>query len=60
MLRVKNIDYHYEEVFLFYILLLCITGVQSKPANPTPFKVLQPNGDTIQIRHIGDEYGSWY
>ena len=32
----------------------------ASPADPTPRKVVQPNGDTIFISLQGDEYGSWY
>lgn len=39
-------------------LLLAATYAIASPANPRPRKVAQPNGDTITIRLIGDEYGS--
>ena len=32
----------------------------ASPANPTSYKVTQPNGDTICISVHGDEYASWY
>lgn len=48
------------------IILLAISaitsyvGIMADPADPTPFKAIQPNGDTIEIVHKGDEYASWY
>ena len=32
----------------------------ASPADTTPYKVTQPNGDTICISVHGDEYASWY
>lgn len=46
-------------VILLALLLAAIYAVAA-PADPTPAKVAQPNGDTITIRLVGDEYGSWY
>ncbi len=48
---------------LIIILLLCInfcSQVFADPADPTPRKVIQPNGDSIWVSLHGDEYGSWY
>ena len=45
------------------IILLCINiccQIIASPTDPTPRKVVQPNGDTISISFRGDEYGSWY
>ena len=46
-------------VILFLYVNICCQ-VFSEPADPTPRKVIQPNGDTISISLHGDEYGSWY
>ncbi|MGM9804943.1 MAG: hypothetical protein ACI3Z7_00685 [Candidatus Aphodosoma sp.] len=46
-------------VILLALLFAAIYAVAA-PADPTPAKVTQPNGDTITIRLVGDEYGSWY
>lgn len=45
------------------ILVLFIAScfkIFASPADSSPFKTLQPNGDTICISLHGDEYGSWY
>ena len=44
------------------ILFLCVSVcnyIFAVPVNPTPRKVIQPNGDTICIHPRGDEYGAW-
>lgn len=44
------------------IITLCILGLLTSaaalavPANPRPFAYVQPNGDTLMIRLIGDEH----
>ena len=45
------------------IILVCVNiciQIFASPATPAPFKVTQPNGDTIFISLHGDEYASWY
>ena len=45
------------------ITLVCVNiciQIFASPAIPAPFKVTQPNGDTIFISLHGDEYSSWY
>ena len=44
-------------LFLF-LSIYCL--IFAEPADPTPRKVIQSNGDTILISLHGDEYGSWY
>ena len=46
-------------VILFLYVNICCQ-VFAEPSDPTPRKVIQPNGDTISISLHGDEYGSWY
>ena len=47
--------------FLFVIILSLFTNqIFAKPVNSIPFKVYQPNGDSILIVQRGDEYCSWY
>lgn len=48
--------------FLFTIitLVLILNPILANPVNTIPFKVCQPNGDSIVIIQRGDEYGSWY
>ena len=47
---------------LSIILFLCVSVcnfIFAVPVNPTPRKVIQPNGDTIYVHPRGDEYGVW-
>lgn len=47
--------------FLFIISLILVTNSMfANPTDMTPFKVIQPNGDSITIIPHGDEYGIWY
>ena len=47
--------------FLFTMILgLFVNQIFAKPVDSTPFKVCQPNGDSLIIVQYGDEYGSWY
>ena len=47
--------------FLFIVTLnLVIYFISATPTEITPFKVMQPNGDSITIIQHGDEYGTWY
>lgn len=47
--------------FLFTMILgLFVNQIFAKPIDSTPFKVCQPNGDSLIIFQYGDEYGSWY
>ena len=47
--------------FLFIIELILISClIFAKPTDIIPFKVVQPNGDSITIVQYGDEYGIWY
>ena len=37
-------------------LLICaVQSMQAVPAKRTPFNVVQPNGDTLTVRLVGDE-----
>ena len=46
---------------LFIVTLnLVIYFISATPTDITPFKVMQPNGDSITIIQHGDEYGTWY
>ena len=49
----KNIN-----IIVFLVINIFITFAE--PADSTPRKEVQPNGDTIYISLHGDEYGSWY
>jgi hypothetical protein len=45
--------------FLFIVTLnLVIYFISATPTEITPFKVMQPNGDSITIIQHGDEYGT--
>lgn len=57
-LKNKNIKKKLIVILFLYVNICC--QVFSEPADPTPRKVIQPNGDTISISLHGDEYGSWY
>lgn len=47
--------------FLFIISLILVTNSMfANPTDMTPFKVIQPNGDSLTIVQYGDEYGTWY
>ena len=48
---------------LIFILFLCVNicyQALAEPADSTPHKQIQPNGDTIFVSLHGDEFGSWY
>ena len=45
-------------IILFLCIIVC-NYIFAVPVNPTPRKVIQPNGDTICIHPRGDEYGAW-
>lgn len=49
-----------KQVMCLLAFLLTVVYINAEPANAEPFIVMQPNGDTITIRLVGDEYGSWY
>lgn len=46
---------------LLSLLLLCTISFQAFaiPANPEPFTVIQPNGDTLTVIQKGDEFINW-
>lgn len=44
-------------IFLFGFIL---NPIFADLADSKPFKIAQPNGDSITIVQRGDEYGSWY
>lgn len=47
--------------FLFTMILgLFVNQIFAKPVDSTPFKVCQPNGDSLIVVQYGDEYGTWY
>ena len=47
--------------FLFINIFLFTTfSIFAIPTDMTPFKITQPNGDSIIIIQRGDEYGVWY
>ena len=46
-------------VFLI-LLMMFFNKIIAVPADSTPRKMVQPNGDTILVYLVGDEYGSWY
>ncbi len=37
------------------LLLGAVQTIQAVPAKRTPFEVVQPNGDTLTVRLVGDE-----
>lgn len=46
---------------LFIISLICAVTLSAQtlhrvPARPTPMDIVQPNGDTLTVRLIGDEH----
>ena len=49
-----------KKFLLIITLILATYSMFGRPANKTPFKVVQPNGDSITIIQYGDEYGIWY
>ncbi len=40
---------------LLVIMLLASACIYAGPADPRPFKTIQPNGDTLTLIHRGDE-----
>lgn len=42
-----------KQIYFLFALLLITIYVNAAPADPTPFKVLQPSGDSITIRLLG-------
>ncbi len=49
-----------KRFLLIIILILIFYSIFASPADMIPFKVVQPNGDSITIVQYGDEYGTWY
>ncbi|MGM9804939.1 MAG: M6 family metalloprotease domain-containing protein [Candidatus Aphodosoma sp.] len=49
-----------KKLILSSIAAIATIVLFANPANNTPVKVVQPNGDTILISLHGDEYGAWY
>ena len=46
--------------FIVLILALCVTiHVRAVPASPKPFNFTQPDGTTLTLRTVGDEYYHW-
>lgn len=41
---------------LFLIIALYSLVASAEPANPTPVTVTQPNGETLQLKLVGDEF----
>ena len=49
-----------KKLLFLFLLNLISYQIFSSQIIPTPFKVAQPNGDSIMIVQCGDEYGFWY
>ena len=49
-----------KKLLFLFILNLISFQIFSCQVITTPFKIAQPNGDSIIIVQRGDEYGSWY
>ena len=49
-----------KNLLLTIALIFISHSLFANPINTTPFKVIQPNGDSITIVKKGDEYCSWY
>ena len=49
-----------KRIITLLALISVYFSIFASPTDPTPQKVIQPNGDTISISSHGDEYGSWY
>ncbi len=45
---------------LLAIMLSASAYIYAGPADPRPFKAVQPNGDTLTLIHRGDEYHSYF
>lgn len=45
-----------KRVWLLCCFVLCSYYLSAMPIDPTPIIVNQPNGTSITIRHIGDEF----
>lgn len=45
-----------KKIFAIAILAIVAIGMWAVPARPTPFPRVQPNGDTITVRLVGDEH----
>ena len=43
-------------IFLLLIAALTAITASAEPANPTPVNVTQPDGTTLQLRLVGDEF----
>ena len=49
-----------KRIFFIIILSSILNPIFADSVNSKPFKVAQPNGDSIIVIQRGDEYGSWY
>ena len=46
-------------ISLVLAIVICLP-LNAEYADQIPMKVVQPNGDTITVIPVGDEYASWY
>lgn len=44
---------------LLVATLFVVIRIEAVPASPEPFNVIQPNGDTLTLHMVGDEYYHW-
>lgn len=53
---------HYLHILILGAAALAVTTFNSwaVPARPTPFEIVQPNGDTLVVRLHGDEHFHYY
>ncbi|MGM9805680.1 MAG: hypothetical protein ACI3Z7_04505 [Candidatus Aphodosoma sp.] len=49
-----------KQTTVLFALLLAAIYLVAVPADPTPRQLVQPNGDTITVRLVGDEFGHWH
>ena len=49
-----------KRLFPFFVLLQIVISAQAVPAHPGIIDYIQPNGDTLQVRLIGDERFHFY
>ena len=49
-----------KRLFPFFVRLQIVISAQAVPAHPGIIDYIQPNGDTLQVRLIGDERFHFY
>ena len=47
-------------IILIGLQLIVCFNLMSRPANPTPFKITQPDGSQLTVQLIGDEFFHYY